>query len=253
MAILNTIINKVRNIQSTKIAVICAMEEELQSILKSLNINAKSKKNNHFIIYEANYKNKHLILILSGIGKVNSAIATQYLINIYSPDIIINIGVAGNLSDDLTFGDVVIANDLIQYDVDATAFDYPLGQIPRMNIFSFESDKLLLKLASKNYNHNYKKSIGRIVSGDRFIHDPLQAEFLKKHFNALACDMEGAAIAHTAYLNKIPFIVIRALSDNAGLNNNSAKHSFLELKEMAASRAADIAKELFQENLKKII
>lgn len=221
------------------------MEEELSSILTTLNIKSKIINQGPFTIQLTNYKDKELILILSGIGKVNAAIASQYLIDKFSPNFIINVGVAGNLTDYLTFGDVVIASDLVQHDMDATAFGDPLGQIPRMDVFAFHSDsRLVNKCINISQNNMFKKIVGRIISGDQFIDNHEQVKFLHHTFNALACDMESAAVAQVAHLNKIPFIIIRALSDQAGQNNIKASHSFSELKEMSANRASIIVQQL---------
>lgn len=171
------------------------MEEELASILSALNIKCATKTDKGFIIHVANYNNYQLIFTLSGIGKVNAALHTQYLIDKYQPEKIINIGVAGSLSLDLTFGDVVIAADLVQYDMDVTAFGLPLGQIPRMEIFAFPVDQNMLAIAAGLREEDYTIAIGRIISGDKFV---AQRDFvyqLQKEFKALACEMEAAAIA----------------------------------------------------------
>ncbi len=223
------------------------MEEELLSIIKILNLKTEIIKRGVFTINIAKYKGKKLILILSGIGKVNAAIATQYLIDEFKLNFILNVGVAGSLSKDLTFGDVVIATDLVQHDVDATAFGYPLGQIPRIDSFSFSADnKLIEKYFNSSHNNPFKIVAGRIISGDKFIDNHEQVIFLKDTFNALACDMEGAAIAHVAHINKISFIIIRALSDQAGQDNSNANDIFLTLKEMAANRASIVVKQLLE-------
>ncbi len=224
------------------------MEEELSSIIKILNLKTKILKKGIFTINIAKYKDKKLILILSGIGKVNAAIATQYLIGEFKLNFILNVGVAGSLSTALTFGDVVIATDLVQHDVDATAFGYPLGQIPRIDAFSFSADnKLIEKYFNSSHNNPFKIVAGRIISGDKFIDNHEQVIFLKDTFNALACDMEAAAIAHVAHINKIPFIIIRALSDQAGQDNSNANDVFLTLKEMAANQASTVVKQLLEQ------
>ena len=226
------------------IGIICAMEEELTSIVRNLGVTTSHiPSNSGFDVYTARYGKHELAFILCGIGKVNAAIHTQKLIDSYSIEYLINLGVAGSLSADLTFGDVVIASDLVEHDMDVSGFGLPLGQIPRMDVFAFKSDPILLECADKIKVVNHKTVIGRIVSGDQFIDNKEKAEFLHSHFNALACEMEGAAIAHTCHVNNIPFIVIRALSDMAG-RYGIATHSFEELKDMTANHSSNVVKQL---------
>lgn len=226
------------------IGIICAMEEELTSIVQNLGVETKHISfKSGFNVYTAKYGIHELAFILCGIGKVNAAIHTQQLIDSYSIEYLINLGVAGSLSPELTFGDVVIARDLVEHDMDVSGFGLPLGQIPRMNVFAFGSDLFLLECGAKIEVKNHKIVMGRIVSGDQFIDNKVKAGVIHKQFDALACEMEGAAIAHTCHVNNIPFIVVRALSDMAG-REDTAAHSFEELKVMAANRSSNVVKQL---------
>ena len=228
------------------IGIICAMEEELDSIIKNLGLVTKSiGSKTGFDVLTAKYGVHELALILCGIGKVNAAIHTQHLLDLYSVEYVINVGVAGGLSKDLVFGDVVVATDLVEYDMDVQSFGLPLGQIPRMDVFAFRCDPILLECADSIIVANHKTQKGRIVSGDQFIDNKLKAEFLHSHFNALACEMEGAAVAHTCHVNNVPFIVIRALSDMAG-REDAAKHSYNQLKDMTANNSSIIVKQLLE-------
>lgn len=228
-----------------RLAIICAMEEELiavQELILFDLINDFEKAGNTYFEYSDG--NNTVIAALSGIGKVNAAITTQILIDHCNVDAIVNVGVAGSLDPNLVFGDVVVASDLVQHDFDITAFGVPLGQIARMDTFAFKAcDKLNDKIMTGINLQDNKVVCGRIVSGDQFIDDGKKAQFLHQEFAAIACEMEGAAIAHVCYVNKVPFAVVRALSDMAGLDG-AAMHSFNELKFMAASRAALVAKHL---------
>ena len=229
-----------------KLAIICAMEEELAAIeaAVSLNLVAKlDKASNSYAEYK--FGEHTIILVVSGIGKVNAAVTTQILIENFAVDAIINVGVAGSLTRKLGFGDVVIATDLVEHDFDITAFGVPLGQIARMDTFSFAADTKLNTLLEQVNLVDNQLVLGRIVSGDQFIDDAAKAKFLNEHFGALACEMEGAAIAHVCYLNQKPFAVVRALSDMAGQSGSGA-HSFEELKHMAATRAALVVKNLLE-------
>ena len=229
-----------------KLGIVCAMEEELDSILKVLGTSYTTIKTNSFEVHSAKFQEHELVFILCGIGKVNAAIHTQYLIDSHAPNYIINVGVAGSLSEELNFGDVVIANDLVQHDINVVAFGIPLGQIPRMDVFAFPSAPKLLDIAKKLIDHTeYKIVIGRVATGDQFIDNKNHAESIYKEFNALACEMEGAAVAQVCHVNHVPFLVVRALSDMAG-RTDTAIHSYEELKLMTAARSSYVVKKLLE-------
>lgn len=223
-----------------KIAIICAMGEELDAIINGLHLKTSNANN----VTTATYNNHELFLNLCGIGKVNAAMNTQKLISSNQFDYIINVGVAGNLSDTLNFGDVVVATDLVHHDMDVTGFDIPLGQVPRMDVFAFASDANLLKIAKNIVATDFQIAQGRIASGDQFVTDKNKAQFIHKEFNALACEMEGAAVAHVCHVNEVAFLVIRSMSDKAGNEEGHATHSYEEFKDMAAKRASFVVKEI---------
>lgn len=220
------------------------MKEELDKIIEIFD-NKYEEINNNFVIYYLIYNQYHIYVTLSGIGKVNSASTTQHMIDKFDINYVINVGVAGSLSDHLQFGDIVVASELIQYDVDVTAFGLIKGQIPRMDVYAFPTDYDKIQCGINNLNVKY----GRIVSGDKFIDDELFAIELANNFDAIACEMEGAAIAHVCFLNKVPVLVIRSISDFAGRKNKIASHSFNELKEMAASRSSMIIEHILSHNI----
>ncbi len=231
-----------------KLAIICAMDEELSQIDLELGwtpLHSISLAGN--VYHEYFYAGHRVISTKCGIGKVNAAIATQALLANFTVDYVVNVGVAGSLSKELKFGDIVIADDLIEHDFDMRSFGVPLGQIIGVNTFSFAADNWLKELLTRKVQLESNQVVsGRIVSGDQFIDDAAKAEFLHCEFNALACEMEGAAIAHVCYANQIPFAVIRSLSDMAS-QDGDAFHSFTDLKEMAAKRAALVVKNLLRE------
>lgn len=230
-----------------KLAIICAMEEELAEIIAVIPLQFVSQITKAQITYLEYKLGEHeIIAVISGIGKVNAAITTQILISEFaSVDAVLNVGVAGSLSPELNFGDVIIANDLVQHDFDIRPFGVPLGQIARMDTFSFLADEKLNELLQTVTLVDGKVVIGRVVSGDQFIDDKSRAIFLHEHFDALACEMEGASIAHVCYLNQIPFAIVRSLSDMAGQEGVGVR-SFNELKSMAANRAALVVKNLLE-------
>jgi adenosylhomocysteine nucleosidase len=227
-----------------KIAIICAMAEELESILTAIGNNATVTTHGQFEVHNANFYNHEVVAILCGIGKVNAALHTQFIIDKFAPNYVINVGVAGGLIPELNFGDVVIANDLVEHDMDVTAFGMPLGQIPRMDVFAFACSEAILNAAKDVVHPGFKVQIGRIASGDQFIEDKLQADKIFNTFNAIACEMEGAAVAHVCHVNKTPFLVVRALSDKAGTDDKAAIHSYDELKDMVAKRSALIVEQI---------
>lgn len=199
------------------LAIIGAMEEEVAKIKEQMgNIRVTSKASMEFL--EGTIGGHPVVVVRSGIGKVNAAVCTQILADLYHVDAIINTGIAGSLNADIDIGDIVLSTDTIEHDMDAVAFGYPLGQIPRMDTLSFVADEELRKQAKRvceEVNPDVAVFEGRIVSGDQFISDKEKKQWLVDNFAGCCTEMEGAAIAHTAYLNQIPFLIIRAISDKA--------------------------------------
>lgn len=161
---------------------------------------------------------KQVVVVQSGIGKVNAGICAQILCNIYHVDAIINTGIAGALDLRLTVGDVVVSTEVVHHDFDVSNLSYPLGQIPGMDTLTFKASDELIVAADKAIRsarpdiHCY---MGCIASGDQFVHTSDRKTEIVQAFGALCCEMEGAAIGQTCYLNHIPFVVMRTISDNA--------------------------------------
>ena len=158
------------------------------------------------------------MIVRSGIGKVNAGICTQILADLFQVDAVINTGIAGSLKAEINIGDIVVSTDAIQHDMDATGFGYEPGVIPRMPVSCFEADKELVKAAEdacKEAVPEVGVFAGRIVSGDQFISDRQVKNRITAQFGGMCTEMEGAAIAQAAYLNSIPFVIIRAISDKA--------------------------------------
>jgi len=224
-----------------KFGIIGAMDEEIQILKEEMNIiNSKSIAGMEF--YNGNLENQEVVLVRCGIGKVNAAICTQIMSSFFKVSHIINTGVAGAIKDDLMVGDIVISSDVIQHDFDATGFGYALGEIPRLDTYIFKADKNLIEKAynaSKLKNLNHKTYIGRILSGDVFVANPEKKEFLWNTFEGYCTEMEGAAIGHTAHLNNIPFVIIRAMSDKA---DGTAHTNFSEFLHEASQNSSNIVK-----------
>ena len=224
------------------LGIIGAMSEELEILLKDMeleNIQEKAKMKFH----KGKLWGKDVVAVVCGIGKVNAAVCTQILISEYNVTSVINVGVAGGIGKDIYPGDVVIAENLVQYDMDTTAFGDPMGQIPRLDTFDFKCDNDLIAIAKEACSEakDFKTFTGRIVSGDMFVASVDKIQWLEKEFSALACEMEGASIAHVCYLNNIPFVVVRSISDNA---NNGAHMDFEKFTPIGVKNSTFILKSM---------
>lgn len=199
------------------LGIIGAMDEEVTKIKEQMeDVETKQIASMEFL--KGTVKGHPVVVVRSGIGKVNAAMCTQILADIYHVDAVINTGIAGSLNADINIGDIVLSTDALEHDMDAVAFGYPVGQIPRMDTLSFKADEQLRKTAKEiceKVNPDVTVFEGRVVSGDQFISDKQKKEWLIENFAGYCTEMEGAAIAHAAYLNDIPFLIIRAISDKA--------------------------------------
>lgn len=227
-----------------RIGIIGAMKEEVASLIAEMNIETKVNKAmmefNHGKIYD-----KEVVIVVSGIGKVNAAVCTQILVDDFNVDAVINVGIAGGIGTNIYPGDVVIATDLVQHDMDTTSFGDRYGQIPNMDVFDFKCDEKLVELAKDACSKitDINSFTGRIVSGDQFIANVEKIRWLSEEFEALSCEMEGASIAHVAYLNNKPFVVIRSISDNA---NNGAHMDYENFKEISVKNSNTILRTMLQ-------
>lgn len=221
------------------IGIIGAMDEEVSILREKMEIEDIFKKAT-MEFYKGKLEGKHVVIVKSGIGKVNAAICTQILLDKYNVEAVINTGVAGSLKSEINIGDIVLSKDALYHDMDATGFGYKVGVIPRMEKSVFEADKFLIELANKvckEKNPEINTYIGRIVSGDQFISDYDKKEWIFNTFNGYCTEMEGAAIAQTAYLNNIPFLIIRAISDKA---DNSAEMDYSEFEAKAIQHTVNL-------------
>ncbi|EMT38805.1 adenosylhomocysteine nucleosidase [Thermoanaerobacter thermohydrosulfuricus] len=225
-----------------KIGLIGAMEEEVNILKDEMTLKEIVKKAK-LDFYVGSLKGADIVIVRSGIGKVNAAMATQILVSDFNVDVLINTGVAGGIKPDIKVGDIVISSDTMEYDIDVTAFGYEPGIIPRMEESIFKADEKLVELAKKVAKNivEGRAYVGRIISGDKFVSSKEEAKRLGKVFNAYAVEMEGAAIAHVAFLNSIPFVIIRSISDNA---NEEASIDFNTFIEQAAKSSTKIVSEM---------
>ena len=199
------------------IGIIGAMEEEVELLKEKMTDTVIVEKAGMKFV-KGTLKGQTAVVVRSGIGKVNAGICTQILADEFQVEAVINTGIAGSLKAEINIGDIVLSTDTMQHDVDAREFGYPLGQIPRMETLAFEADENLRKLAKEvceEVNPDIQVFEGRVASGDQFVADKETKERIIENTQAYCTEMEGAAIGQAAYLNKIPYLVIRAISDKA--------------------------------------
>lgn len=227
------------------LGIIGAMDEEVAKIKERLE-NVEVQTFGGMDFYKGNFEGKSVVVVRSGIGKVNAAVCAQILADRYQVSGIVNTGIAGSLMAKIDIGDIVLSTDALQHDMDATNFGYPAGQIPRMDVLSFPADPKLLALAKECCGrvspeiHTYE---GRVVSGDQFISDQKKKDWLIENFHGYCTEMEGAAIAQAAYLNGIPFLIIRAISDKA---DNSANVDYPTFEAQAIIHSVNLMLEMIR-------
>ncbi|MDY4970716.1 MAG: 5'-methylthioadenosine/adenosylhomocysteine nucleosidase [Lachnospiraceae bacterium] len=229
------------------LAVIGAMDEEVSRI-KDVMTDVEIETRAGMEFNKGKLAGKDAVVVRCGIGKVNAGMCTQILVDCYQADTIINTGIAGSLQTKIDIGDIVLSKDTLQHDMDATGFGYPVGVIPRMEQSVFEADEKLIELAEKSckkVNPEIGVHIGRVVSGDQFISDKVKKNWLIEKFNGYCCEMEGAAIAQAAFLNNVPFLIVRAISDKA---DDSATMDYSEFEAKAITHSVNLILEI-AENL----
>ncbi len=227
------------------LGIIGAMDEEVAKIKERLE-NVEVQTFGGMDFYKGNFEGKSVVVVRSGIGKVNAAVCTQILADRYQVSGIVNTGIAGSLMAKIDIGDIVLSTDALQHDMDATNFGYPAGQIPRMDVLSFPADPKLLALAKEccgRVNPEIHTYEGRVVSGDQFISDQKKKDWLIETFHGYCTEMEGAAIAQAAYLNGIPFLIIRAISDKA---DNSANVDYPTFEAQAIIHSVNLMLEMIR-------
>ena len=225
------------------IGIIGAMDEEVEQIVAVMDI--KKEETKACMTFKAGIlAGKDVVIVRSGIGKVNAAVCTQILVDDFGVDYVINTGIAGSLKAEIDIADIVISSDVLHHDMDATAFGYPLGEVPRMDILAFPADEKLIRLAveaNEEANPDIHTFTGRVVSGDQFVASDEVKEKIRSNFGGLCTEMEGAAIAHTAYLNDISYVIIRAISDKA---DGSASEDYPTFEKKAIAHSVRLVEKL---------
>lgn len=227
------------------IGIIGAMHDEVELLQEEMQAEEIVEKAG-MLFHKGVLCGKEVVVVQSGIGKVNAALCAQILVDVFGVDTLINTGIAGSLDAQIDIGDMVISTDAVQHDVDTTVFGDPYGQIPNMDTFSFPADEKLVKLAkqvNEEANPDIQTFTGRIVSGDQFISSKEVKDHLVETFQAKCTEMEGAAIAHAAYLNKVSCVIIRAISDKA---DNSAEMDYPTFEKMAILHSVRLVRGLLE-------
>ena len=225
------------------IGIIGAMEEEVAHLKEAMQVE-KTVERAAMTFVKGKLDGKDVVVVRSGIGKVNAGICAQILADLFEVDTLINTGVAGSLDAALDIGDIVISTDAVQHDMDVSALGDPVGQISRMDTFAFPADERLVQLAvqaNEEANPDIHTFTGRVVSGDQFVSDGAVKERLVTQFQAKCTEMEGAAIAQAAYLNKISCVIIRAISDKA---DNSSTMDYAAFEKQAITHTVRLVRNL---------
>ncbi|BBI74462.2 MULTISPECIES: 5'-methylthioadenosine/S-adenosylhomocysteine nucleosidase [Halomonadaceae] len=224
-----------------RIGIIGAMAQEVNILAGQLD-NAERYEHAGFVFHTGTRHGLEVIILQSGIGKVNAAVGTAILLERHQPDAIINTGSAGGFATDLAIGDVIISDEVRHHDVDAVVFGYELGQVPGMPA-AYHADSRLRDIARGAIAALGEVNVreGMIATGDAFMADPERVAATRAQFpTMLAVEMEGAAIAQTCYLYDCPFVVIRALSDIPGSGDNHLSfEQFLDIAADHSSRMVD--------------
>lgn len=226
-----------------KIGIIGAMEVEV-SILKdemAKNGGVKQSENGSLVFYEGSLKGMNVVVVKSGVGKVNAALCAQRLILQYGVDAVINSGIAGAMAKELKVFDMVASTDAVYHDVDASLWGYKVTQIPQMKVSEFPADKTLVDAALKAFAASsgakeHKIITGRVASGDQFIADAALKAKIEANCAPACVEMEGAAIAHACYMSQISFLILRCVSDNADASAETT-YNFNEKTAAEASAA----------------
>jgi adenosylhomocysteine nucleosidase len=226
------------------IGLIGAMAEEISLLKENMRIADKAVyAGMEYLV--GNLHGQEFVLLKSGIGKVNATIGTQIMIDKFAIERIIFTGLAGSLVPNLSRGDIVVSNYVAQYDFDLTTFGRRHGELPDVGRL-IEADPTLVKLACYAFDDVFKSVpgsprlvVGTIASGDRFIADERQIEWLQREFGAVAIEMEGAAIGYTCHVNRVPFVIIRTISDSGGAKARDEFESFLSQASKNSFRMID--------------
>ena len=226
----------------TKLGIIGAMKIEVETLKESLaDLTVSCHAGMEF--YEGTLENLPVVIVQCGVGKVNAAMCAQILCSCYGVTHLVNTGIAGSLCAELEIADLVVSQDAMYHDFDCVNFGYPMGRVPGMDTTAFPADETMIRYAfaaAEAVNPGHTK-IGRVASGDQFVADKVLKNRIIANTQGLCTEMEGAAIAQTAYRNGVPFVILRAISDKA---DDSAEMDYPTFEVIAAHRCAEVTRRL---------
>ena len=226
----------------TKLGIIGAMAIEVETLVQNLE-NVKESTHAWSTYYEGKLEGLDVVVVQCGVGKVNAAMCAQILCSCYGVTHIVNTGIAGSLCAELDIGDFVVSQDAMYHDFDCVHFGYPVGKVPGMDVVAFPADEMLIRYAREAAEsvHPGHSRMGRVASGDLFVAEKAAKERIIERTNAICTEMEGAAIAQTAYRNRVPFVILRAISDKA---DDSAEMDYPTFEAQAAHRCAQVTQRM---------
>ena len=224
----------------TKLGIIGAMEVEVEILLGQMEyIVTRTVAGSDF--YEGTLEGLSVVVVQCGVGKVNAALCAQILCDCFGVTHLVNTGIAGSLSAQLDIGDLGGSRDAMYHDFDCVHFGYPYGRVPGMDVTAFPADEALMAYAfaaAEEVNPGHTQ-VGRIASGDKFVAEKDVKQAIIASTQGLCTEMEGAAIAQTAYRNGVPFVILRAISDKA---DDSAQIDYPTFERIAAHRCAEVTR-----------
>ena len=225
-----------------KLGIIGAMAVEVE-LLKEKMENLSVTTHGGMAFYDGKLEGTDAVVVQCGVGKVNAAMCAQILCSVFGVTHLVNTGIAGSLCAELDIGDLVVSKDAMYHDFDCVHFGYEMGKVPGMDVVAFPADEAMIDSAlraAQEVNPGHCR-IGRVASGDLFVADKGVKERIINRTGAICTEMEGAAIAHTAYRNGVPFVILRAISDKA---DDSAEMDYPTFETIAAHRCAEVAQNM---------
>ena len=223
-----------------KLGIIGAMQVEVEILLAAME-NKESRTIAGSTFYEGTLENLPVVVVQCGVGKVNAAICAQILCDCFGITHLVNTGIAGSLCAELDIGDLVVSRDAMYHDFDCMHFGYEMGKVPGMDVVAFPADESMIEFAlaaAEAVNPGHTRT-GRIASGDLFVAEKSVKERIIDRTQGICTEMEGAAIAQTAYRNGMPFVILRAISDKA---DDSAEMDYPTFERIAAHRCAEVTR-----------
>ena len=220
-----------------KLGIIAAMDIEAEQLVAAMK-DAKKETVSGIEFTSGKLGNADAVIAVCGIGKVFAALCAEAMILRYQPDAVINTGIAGSLSETLSIGSIVISEAVVHHDLDVTPLGTPYGYIMELDSILLPADeKLIAKIEGLCGKLGISHEVGVVASGDQFVAAKERKEFIVSQFGAIACEMEGAAIGHVCYVNKVPFVILRSISDGA---NEDALMDYPTFRKLAAAKGSEL-------------